>query len=86
MTPGILKSMALASGFYMLYLIDRRVAARNEGLGLIAGMTERIVDPGLPPHLLNALMEEARQDLKEHFELTQRPIQRLSYPEYCLVL
>jgi hypothetical protein len=82
MSPGILRSMALIGGFYLLYLYDRRVADRNNGVGIIKAFGNKVWQEGEDPMVTKALMEEKRQALMQHFEMSQRPIVRLSHPEY----
>ena len=67
----------------MFYLFDKRVAARNDGCGIMQWIDDKTFEKGVSPEVFSAMIEETRQQTKEHYELTQRPIVRISYPEYA---
>ena len=67
----------------MFYLFDKRVAARNDGYGIMQWIGDKTFEKGVPPEVFSAMIEETRQQTKEHYELSQRPIVRISYPEYA---
>jgi len=64
---------------YVVYLFDRAYAARNNGQGFLAPDLSHL---GIPQIVADALMEEKRQVTMAHYERRQRPIVRLTYPEY----
>jgi hypothetical protein len=82
MTPGVAKSFAMGGVLYVIYLIDRSVAAKNNGVGLLSRLFAGVIDKGMSNEELYAMMEASRQNVMEHYELKQRPIQRVIYPEY----
>jgi hypothetical protein len=82
MTPGVAKSFAFAGVLYVIYLMDRSVAARNNGVGLLTRLCGSILDEGMSNEELYAMMEASRETTMEHYELKQKPIQRVIYPEY----
>lgn len=67
---------------YLLYLYDRRIAAKNNGWGPIHTFVDKVVADGMDPMVQDAQIEEQRQRMKKHYELSQRPIYRTSFPEY----
>jgi hypothetical protein len=88
MTPGVLKSLALVGGFYLFYVLDRSVAKKNDGMGILHSLVERIdrkrASTEMTPEEYFAMIESARQRTKEHYESNQRPIYRSNYPECVL--
>lgn len=82
MTPGVAKSFAIAGVLYVIYLMDRSVAAKNNGVGLLTRLCSSIIDKGMSNEELYAMMEASRETTMEHYELKQKPIQRVIYPEY----
>ena len=85
MTPGILKASIFVGGMYLFYLVDRSVAKKNNGWGLLHTWVDKLVTDGIDQDLYAAHMEDSRQRMKEHYELSQRPIYRTSYPEYISI-
>jgi hypothetical protein len=84
MTPGVLAASIFVGGLYILYLMDRSVAKRNNGWGIIHSWIDRLVPDGCDPQVYSAMIEEQRQGTKAHYELRQPPIYRVNYPEYVL--
>ena len=83
MSRGVLTSLVWIAGLYTLYLYDRSVAAKDpEGRGPITNVVDFLVADGMDPALLDEKLEDARQRTLQHYRLQQRPIQRLTYPEY----
>jgi hypothetical protein len=83
MSPGMLTTFAWVGILYALYLGDRKSAATDpEGQGPISKLVDYLVNDGMDPALLDGKLEEARQRTLQHYRLRQRPIHRLSYPEY----
>ena len=82
MTPGVARSLAFGGALYAVYLVDRSVAAKNNGVGLLTKLFTGFLNEGMSNDELHALMEASRDTLMEHYELKQRPIQRVIYPEY----
>jgi hypothetical protein len=82
MTPGIKKTLIFLGAVFAFHLVDRRVAARNEGWGILHSFSDWLIADGEDPEIYYAKIEEVRQRTKEHYELSQRPIYRSSYPEY----
>jgi len=84
MSPGVLKAGIFVGALYLFYLLDRSVAKRNDGWGILHSWVDRIIPDGADPRLYTAGIEETRQKTKRHYEQSQRPIYRLAYPEYVL--
>lgn len=82
MTPGVAKCAAFGAVLYAIYLVDRSLAAKNNGVGLLSRLFAGVVDEGMSNEELRAMMEASRETTMEHYQLKQRPIQRLIYPEY----
>ena len=58
MSPGVLKAMIFIGGMYLFYLADRRVAAKNNGWGILHTWVDKIVSDGKKPKL------SSKQNLK----------------------
>lgn len=84
MSPGVLKAMIFMGGMYLFYLADRRVAAKNNGWGILHTWVDKIVSDGKNQTLLEAELEESRQRTKKHYERSRDPMVRTSYPEYVI--
>jgi hypothetical protein len=82
MTPGILTTLGMAGGFYMLYLFDRAYAKRNDGIGIIHPFLTSLVAERYPQEVFDAALEEGKQRERAHYELSQRPIHRVTSAEY----
>jgi hypothetical protein len=89
MTPGVIKSLVLTGGLYLFYTLDRSVAKKNDGMGIIHSLVERLdrkrASTEMTPEEYFAMIESARQRTKEHHESSQRPIYRSNYPEYVVL-
>jgi hypothetical protein len=83
MGPGLAKTLALLAGFYGFYELDRAVAKRNNGISMIHSIIQRMdrKRAEITPEEYFALIEEARQRTKEHYNSAQEPIYRTNYPE-----
>ena len=82
MSPGVFKASVFMGAMYLFYLVDRSVAKKNDGWGLLHTWIDKFVANGTDLETYYARMEDSRQWTKEHYELSQRPIYRSSYPEY----
>ena len=86
MTPGIISTLAFIGGLYVFYTIDRSVAKKNDGFGLLHALVERIdrkrAASEMTPEEYFAMIETARQHTKEHYELSQGRMYRQEYPQY----
>jgi hypothetical protein len=82
MTAGVAKTLVFGGALYAVYLVDRSVAAKNNDVGLLTKLFTGFLNEGMSNDELHAVMEASRNTVMEHYELKQRPIQRVIYPEY----
>src|SRR5579859_4103974 len=81
MTRGIITTMALFGAAYALYSYETYLI-RKSGHGIIHGWLTDKIEDGWERDEYLARIEGARQSMKQHYELSQRPIIRTNYPEY----
>ena len=86
MSPGVFKASIFMGAMYLFYLVDRSVAKKNNGWGILHTWVDKFVDSGTDLDTYYALMESSRQRTKEHYERSQRLIYQQSYPEYVSLL
>lgn len=86
MSPGVFKASIFMGAMYLFYLVDRSVAKKNNGWGILHTWVDKFVDSGTDLDTYYARMESSRQLTKEHYERSQRLIHRQSYPEYVSLL
>jgi hypothetical protein len=88
MTPGITTTLILFGALYAFYALERSVAKKNDGVGVLHSIIERLdrkrAAKEMSPETYFAMIEEARQRTKEHYEFSQGPVYRTNYPEYFL--
>lgn len=80
-TPGTAVTLIILAGAYTFYRLDRSVAENNDGIGLVHTWLDGIIAEGEDPDVFYAKEEETRQRMKDHYELSQSPMYRTTYPE-----
>jgi hypothetical protein len=88
MTRGITRTLTLFGALYAFYSLERSVARKNDGVGILHSIIERLDRKRAANEISSetyfAMIEDARQRTKEHYEFSQSPVYRTNYPEYVL--